>query len=65
MKRNKSRLPFPSQFSLALLIEEELGIIVSPSIPFHDFLPNKKGKKDTNETFAKVLKTEQYITLNP
>lgn len=41
---NKPQLPFPSQFNLTFLIEEELGIIISPSIPFHNFLPNNKKK---------------------
>lgn len=43
-EKNKPELPFPTQLNLAFLIEEELGIIISPSIPFHNFLPNKKKK---------------------
>lgn len=57
-EKNKAELPFPSQFNLTFLIEEELGIVISPSIPFHNFLPNKKN---INETYAKNLKTEQFI----
>lgn len=40
--KNKPKLPFPSQLNLSFLIEDELGIIISPSIPFHNFLPSKQ-----------------------
>lgn len=56
-KRKNKQLPFPSQLNLAFLIEDELGIIISPSIPFQNFLPNKK--KYVNESYAKHLKTEE------
>lgn len=58
-KKNK-QLPFPSQLNLTFLIEDELGIIISPSIPFQNFLPNKK--KYINENYAKHLKTR--VTIN-
>ena len=32
----------PSLTSTIHDLEDELGIIISPSIPFHNFLPNKQ-----------------------
>ena len=44
-------LPFSSEFCLAFLIEDKLGITVAPAIPFHNLMPaneEKKKKKNIN-----------------